>query len=89
MYPKTKSPLLVKIWPFCQCQLLERELEDQDSEELTPLINSEELTPLINSKSLTQHKISKKSILKSSNYKDPDLSKSNGCERSKLEVACE
>ena len=49
--------------------MLERELEDQDSEELTPLINSEELTPLINSKSLTQHKISKKSILKSSNYK--------------------
>ena len=60
--------------------VLERELKDQDSEELTPLTNS---------KSLTQHKISKKSILKSSNYKDPNISKSNGCEYSKLEVACE
>ena len=64
------------------CLLLERELEDQDSEELTPLIKSKELTPLINSKSLTQHKRSK-------NYKDPNLSKSSGCERSYLEVACE
>ena len=62
--------------------VLERELEDQDSEELTPLIKSKELTPLINSKSLTQHKRSK-------NYKDPNLSKSSGCERSYLEVACE
>ena len=60
--------------------VLERELEDQDSEELTPLINS---------KSMTQHKISKKSILKSSNYNDPNISKSNGCEYSKLEVVCE
>ena len=36
--------------------VLERELEDQDSGELTPMINSKELTPLIKSKSLTQHK---------------------------------
>ena len=47
--------------------MLERELEDQDSEELTPLINSKELTPLIKSKSLTQHK-----------YKDPNLGQNNG-----------
>ena len=60
--------------------MLERELKDQ---------NSEEFTPLTNSKSLTQHKMSKKSILKSSNYKDPNISKSNGCEYSKQEVACE
>ena len=40
--------------------VLERELEDQDSEELIPRINSKELTPLIKSKSMTQHK-----------YKDP------------------
>ena len=63
---------------------LERGLEDHDSEELTPLTNS---------KSLTQHKILKKksykSILKSSKYKDPNLSRFNGCEHSKLEVACE
>ena len=64
--------------------VLERGLEDQDSEELTPLTNS---------KSLTQHKILKKksykSILKSPKYKDPNLSRFNGCESNKLEVACE
>ena len=64
--------------------LLERGLEDHDSEELTPLTNS---------KSLTQHKILKKksykSILKSSKYKDPNLSRFNGCEHSKLKVVCE
>ena len=60
--------------------VLEKGLEDQDSEEFTPLTNS---------KSLTQHKISKKHILKSSKYKDTYISKSNGYEHSKLEVACE
>ena len=54
--------------------VLERGLEDQDSEESTPLTKS---------KSLTQHKILKKS----SKYKDPNLSRSNGCEGSKIEVA--
>ena len=60
--------------------VLERVLEDQDSEELTPRINSKELTPLIKSKSLTQHK-----------YKDPNLGQNNGLglSRSKIEVACE
>ena len=59
--------------------VLERELEDQDSGELTPRINSKELTPLIKSKSLTQHK-----------YKDPNLGQNNGLglSRSKIEVAC-
>ena len=61
-------------------RVLKRELEDQDSEELTPLTNS---------KSLTQYKIVEKSIFKSSNYKDPYISKSNGYEYSKLELACE
>ena len=60
--------------------VLERGLEDNDSEELTPLIKSKELTPLIKSKSLTQHK-----------YKDPNLGQNNGLglSRSKIEVACE
>ena len=56
--------------------MLERELEDQ---------NSEELTHLTNSKSVIQHKI----LNESSKYKDPNLGQSNGLSRSKLEVVCE
>ena len=56
--------------------MLEQGLVDQDSEELTPLINS---------KSLTQHKLSNTS----SKYKDPNLSRFDGCKSSKIEVAHE
>ena len=58
---------------------VEQELEDQGSEELTPLTKSK-LTPLTKSKSLTQHK-----------YKDPNLGQYNGLglSRSKIEVSCE
>ena len=56
--------------------LLEQGLEDKVSEELTPLIKS---------KSMTRHKKSNKS----SKYKDPNLSRSNGHESRHLEVACE
>ena len=56
--------------------MLERGLEDKDSEELTPLIKS---------KSMTRHKKSNKS----SKYKDPNLSRSDGHESRHLEIACE
>ena len=56
--------------------VLERGLADK---------NLEELTPLIKSKSMTRHKKSNKS----SKYKDPNLSRSNGHESRHLEVACE
>ena len=58
------------------CSLLERELKDQDLEELTHLTNS---------KCVTQHKI----LNESSKYKDPNLGQSNGLLRSKIKVACE
>ena len=56
--------------------VLERGLEDKDSEELTPLFKS---------KSITQHNKSNKS----SKYKDSNLLRSNGHESRHLEVACE
>ena len=67
--------------------LLERGLEDYDTEELTPLTNSKSLTQHTQNKIL---KKSYKSILKSSKQKDPNLSvRFNGCGSNKLEVACE
>ena len=63
--------------------VLERGLEDHDSEELTPLTNSKSMTN-------TQQKKSYKSILKSLTHKDPNLSvQFNGCGSNRLEVACE
>ena len=63
--------------------LLERGLENHDSEELTPLTNSKSMSD-------TQQKQSYISILKSSTRKDPNLSvRFNGCENNRLEVACE
>ena len=63
--------------------VLERGLEDNDSEELTPLTNPKSVSD-------TQQKQSYISILKSSTRKDPNFSKRfNGCESNRLEVACE
>ena len=72
------------------CILLDRGLEDNDSEELTPLTNSKSTSDTYKSMSDTQQKQSYISILKSSTQKDPNLSvRFNGCGSNRLEVAYE
>ena len=70
--------------------MLERGLEDHDSEELTPLTNSKIVSDTHKIMLDTRQKQSYISILKSSPRKDPNLSvRFNGCENNRLEVACE
>ena len=79
----TETPNEINSNPDILWGVLERGVENNDSEELTPLTISKSVTDM-------QQKQSYVSILKSSTHKDPNLSiRFNGCGSNRLEVACE